>query len=153
MTNGWIAFALTAGIVLCSGFILAAVILRAVWAQREREALTSTDLRALEESAVYLIEQLKSVADQSAAELDNRSNELKELIAQADIKLAALNAAMPEEVCAAVNDTLPVSHSNDRHRVLELASSGMDCAGIAKATGLDCAEVKLILSLGKLPIN
>ena len=151
MSNGWLAFTVMAGIVLCSGFILAAAILRAAWMQREREALTSTDLRALEESALYLIEQLKSEADQSSMELDNRCAELKELIASADAKLAALKAVMPKEVCTVIRNPAEVNRSVNRSRILELASSGFDCAAIAKATGLDRAEVNLVLSLSKLP--
>jgi hypothetical protein len=150
MTNGWLVFAPMVGIVLCSGFILAIAILRAAWAQREREALTSTDLRALEESAVYLIEELKSEADRGSAELDKRCIELSELIAQADIKLAELKAAMPQGLLPLTHEPTAVSRSTDRRRILELASSGLDCSGIAKATGLDCAEVKLVLSLSKL---
>jgi hypothetical protein len=38
-----------------------------------------------------------------------------------------------------------------RQQILELASGGMDCANIAKATGLDCAEVNLALRIAKLP--
>lgn len=156
MINGWFVFTLVACIVICCGFVLAIVIMRASWASREREALTSSDLRALEESALVLIDQLKSEADSGISELDRRCAELKELISEADKKISELrNASManpqiireliPDEVC--INDT---KIDDSRKKVLALASSGMDSADIARTTGLDCAEVKLILSLEKL---
>jgi hypothetical protein len=40
--------------------------------------------------------------------------------------------------------------SVERDQVMELASSGMDCTEIARATGLGCGEVKLMLSLAKV---
>jgi len=156
MVNGWFVFTLVASIVICCGFALAVVIMRASWASKEREALTSSDLRALEESALVLIDQLKSEADNGISELDRRCAELKELISEADRKISELkNLSMvkpriahemiPDEVC--IDDT---KINDSRRKVLALASSGMDSADIARATGLDCAEVKLILNLEKL---
>ena len=49
MSNGWFVFAVVTSIVLCSGCILAVAVMRAAWAHSQREALTSADLRALEE--------------------------------------------------------------------------------------------------------
>ena len=71
MTSGWFVFGVVACIVIACGFVLAMALLRAAWAQKEREALSSDDLRVLEESAFHLIEQLK-------AETDSRVNTLDE---------------------------------------------------------------------------
>ena len=150
MSNGWFALTTVAAIVIASGFVIAAVIARAAWAQREREALTATDLRAVEESAVVLIEQLKSEADQSVAELDKRCVELRELLLEADERLAALRPSGP----AAVGDYAPPplvcaedTPDADRRTILNLARTGLGSAEIAKATGRSCAEVNLVLSL------
>lgn len=154
MVNGWFVFTIVTCIVICSGFVLAIALMRASWASREREALTSSDLRALEESALVLIEQLKSEADAGIGEMDKRCADLKELIAEADRKIRQINAAatqprtclppLPDEVCVSTALTDP---DDGRVKVLELAAKGMECADIARTTGLDAAEVKLILKV------
>ena len=40
MVNGWFVFAVVTCIVISCGFILALVLMRAAWAQRERESLS-----------------------------------------------------------------------------------------------------------------
>lgn len=152
MSNGWFIFSIIASIVVCTGCILAVAIMRAAWAHSQREALTSGDLRALEESAVLLIEQMRSEADRGLAELEERSSRLRELIAEADARLGALRQAsvpIPSQVID--SDHLTLESRAERRRVLELASSGMDCAEIARVTGLGCGEVKLMLGLASLP--
>ncbi|MEN6521618.1 MAG: hypothetical protein ABFD46_10785 [Armatimonadota bacterium] len=144
-------------IVICSGFVVAAAIMRASWASREREALTSTDLRALEESAMVLIDQLRTEADSGIGELDKRCAELKELILEADRKISQLKniAAQSHDIMRNLSDEVcvasPVIDSESEKnyiKALDLASKGMECAEIAKTVGLDAAEVNLILSLG-----
>ena len=161
MANGWFVLVLVVCIVLCSGFVLAVALMRAAWSQREREALTASDLRALEESAVLLIDQLKSEADRAMAELDSRCADLRELLAQADSRLDALKSSdekrsqehVPRKLqpMASGSQSTTLGSLLDRQRVLELSLSGLECAEIARITGLDCAEVKLVLSLWKEP--
>ena len=152
MVSGWFVFALVASIVVCSGFILAIALMRAAWAQRERESLTATDLRALEESAVMLIEQLKSEAEASITELDKRRKALSKLIKEADTKLKSLAEAQAETRPALKVDTVDDSSSEDNGnmtRILELIDTGMEPSDISKTTGIDCAEVNFVLSLNR----
>lgn len=153
MASGWFVFAVVACIVMCTGCVLAFVMLKASWAQRQREALTTSDLRALEESALYLIDQLKSEVEQSMADLDARREALSQMIESSDRQIAVMKELLasvraetpsPVGVVVADNDLL-----NDprRQQILDLADSGMDCAEIAREAGVDCAEVKLMLRL------
>ena len=160
MTNGWFAFAVVASTVLCAGVILAAVIMRAAWAQRERESLSVSDLRAVEESAILLIEQLRSEADRAVSEADSRLATLREALAELDKKLEGpkarrlirkLSASECGKETKHTLQSTPRPISPGRQQILELASSGMDSANIAKATGLDCAEVNLALRIANLP--
>jgi len=153
MTQSWFVFAAVVSIVLFSGMVLAVALMRAAWAQRESEALTASDLRAVEESALLLIDQLRSEADRSISDLDARLRELHELIAEADARLAALREAVPtpEAPAQPVHAELPTpTASLDTQNVLRLASRGLNCVEIARATGLDCADVKVALKLGAL---
>jgi hypothetical protein len=147
--NGWFVFALVAGIVVACGFALATTLMRAAWAQREREALTSSDLRALEESAVLLIEQIKAEADATVNELDKRRKSLSKLIKDADERLLALAEAEDRIARSVPVQESPSEEPSAFGQVMELASEGMAPADIAKSTGLDCADVNLILSLNK----
>ncbi len=155
MSNWWFVFAVIMMVVLSSGVVLALTVVRVALAQRERETLTMTDLTAIEESAMLLIDQLKSEADRGIVELDKRCAVLKELITEADRRLLALKEAVvsipaKEE---AVNLECGLPAIGDRGRVIALAEGGLNSAEIAKITGLDCAEVKLVLSLSKLPAS
>jgi len=80
----WIGFTVVALMTICSGFVILTVILRASWAKREKDSLTALDLRALEESALLLIDQLKTEADKATTELDRRKEELQALISEAN---------------------------------------------------------------------
>jgi len=130
---------------MLAGFVLAMAVMRAAWAQRERETLTAADLRAVEESAMTLIEQLRSEADNSLSHLGARCAELRQLIDQADARIRTLNAFTTTAAAAPGNTKRPF----DQEKVLSLASSGMDSVDIARATGLDCAEVKAALRLSR----
>ena len=155
MESGWLVFAVVACIVISTGFVLAIALLRQAWSQREREALTSSDLRALEESALYLIEQIKAEADHAADELDSRCKALADLMQAADERIESLRemesclaegvplSVQPEPTSASGNDDVNVK------RILDLASSGMESSEIARVSGLDCAEVKLALRLAE----
>jgi len=153
MVSGWFVFMIAACIVVCCGFVLGIALMRAAWAQREREALTTSDLRALEESAVLLIEQLRSEADRSMADLDRRCGDLQALIAEADRKIEALEAVVTTAGPRPEPQTLPYPSDpvSQRGQVLKLSAAGMGPADIARATGLDRAQVSLILSLCKQP--
>jgi hypothetical protein len=125
--------------------------MRAAWAQKEREALTSNDLRALEESAMLLIDQLKTEADTAITEIDKRRKALSKLIKEADAKLAELAEAEARVASISPEPTSePTAEpASPAVRILELAGAGMEAADIAKMTGIDCAEVNLVLSLNK----
>lgn len=172
MSSGWFVFMLIACITLCTGCVLAVALLRAAWSQREREALTSADLRALEESAVYLIEELKAEADRAANELSaavDRCAALQELTKAADERIAALREAeapygpyssyelesTSRENAISAPHHRPVQTNGDptRRQILDLASSGVECAEIARLSGMGCAEVKLMLRLAGMRMN
>ncbi|MDO8586208.1 MAG: hypothetical protein Q7T82_04135 [Armatimonadota bacterium] len=160
MTNGLLAFAIVASIVVFAGLALAIAIMRAAWAQREREALSASDLRAVEESAMLLVEQLKSEAEHGVSELDRRCGELRRLLAEADSKLAELRSAAatvppaePEPpACLPNHQPSTINHqpSLNTDDILRMAETGLNPVDIAKATGLDCADVKVALKLGAL---
>ncbi len=90
MNEGWLVFCFVAAIVLCSGCILTAAIMRAVSIQRQREALIADDLRAIEESTVFLIEQLRSETDRMISEVERQKRMLADLIAEADRRLSVI---------------------------------------------------------------
>jgi hypothetical protein len=156
MSTGWFVFAVVGSMVMLSGFVVAIAILKAAWAQREREALTSSDLRALEESAVVLIEQLKSEIDERTSDLDKKTIELRMLIQQADMKLATIQRliASSHSTDARVGVDLPEIARDPRDReIADLAAKGADCAEIARSSGMGCAEVKLMLHLANMESN
>jgi hypothetical protein len=160
LVDGWFVFAVVASIVILAGLVLAAAIMRASWAQREREALSSSDLRAVEESAVMLIEQLKAEADRAIGDLSERCALLRELIVEADGRIDSLRSSATGQQVMVLSETRDPSDllrkaeaihpSLDTAQVLRLANSGLDCVDIAKAIGADCADVKVAMKLGRL---
>lgn len=162
MSSGWFVGGVVTCIVIVCGVILSCVLMRAAWAQREKEALSSTDLRALEESAMILVEQIKTEADRGIAELDDRCEKLRKLISEADEKLeslrylTALSVENSSDMIPCVDLSEPANASErlvDKTQIMELASNGMNSAEIARVLGLDCAEVNLVLSLCKTQLN
>jgi hypothetical protein len=157
MSSAWFTFSVVACITLCTGFVLALALLRAAWARKEREALTSSDLRALEESAVLLIEQLKSEIEQGIEQIDARRLELHKLIRAAEERISKLSDLTLSSGCACGAD-LSEADSDSRNqdcdprheKALELAANGMDHAEIARVTGMGCAEVRLLLRMAKI---
>lgn len=149
MVNGWFVFAVVASIVVACGFVLAVALMRAAWTQRERESLTANDLRALEESALLLVDQIKSEADAAITEIDKRRKALSKLIKEADERIAALAEAESRTMPVLALDEEPHKANAHAEKIMDLASTGMAAPEIAKATGVDCAEVNLILSLHK----
>ena len=152
MISGWFVFAVVACITLCTGCILAVALLRAAWTQREREALTSTDLRALEESAMMLIEQLRSEMDIGIEEVESSSRVLARLIEQADERISAIRGlkGVPLAVTPMSSAEAGTPHQpadGRAQQVLAMAASGMATDEIARASGIGAAEVKLMLRL------
>ena len=147
MTNGLLAFGVVAAIVLCCGCILAFMIMRGAWNRQERESLTSQDLTALEESAVLLVEQLKAEADRGIVEIERRCESLRELIREADDRIARLSD-LPEHV-------RPVrpQPSQDGRQIVEMLESGMDSAEIARSLRLTIGEVDLLLNVQRSTLN
>jgi hypothetical protein len=159
MSDSWFVFAVLAAIILCGGLVLVVALLRSVWAQREREALASDDLRAVEESAALLIEQLRTEADHAVAALKEQRACLTSLIEDADKKVSELTSLMAD--CSASTADKRSQHPEPGYgpdavgpwrneQILELASRGMGHAEIAKTVGLDSASVRLALSLSRL---
>lgn len=160
MGNGVLVFAAVACLLIVTGFIVAIAVLKQAWAQKEREALTSSDLRALEESALFLIEQLKSEADTAAEEMEARRSQLAGLIQTADERIATLRdleSSLHERVRAHASpkpETIIRENTDPKiARILDLASSGMESAEIARVVGVDCAEVKLALRLAGIKVG
>jgi hypothetical protein len=147
MSDGWLAFAVIACIVICTGSILAVVVMRASLAQKEREMLTSSDLRALEESTLYLIDQLKSESEHAISELESRRLALAEVLDKTEKQTRTLK----ELLASAENLALPSveipTEDPKREDVLSMAMAGVDSSEIARKAGIDCAEVKLMLRL------
>ena len=157
MTEGLFAFAVVAAILVFAGLVLAVAIMRSAWAQREREALSASDLRAVEESAVLLVEQLKSEAERGVSEIGRKCEDLRQLITEADSRLAEMREiaaciTSPERPPALPNsvDTSNLSPALNADEVLRMAQTGLDPVEIAKSTGLDCADVKVALKLGAM---
>jgi len=149
MANGWLVFAVVACIIICAGFVLAVALLKQAWAHKEREELTSSDLRALEESALYLIEEIKSEADRAREELDSKLRILGDLTRAADEKIAALREM--ERSSSRRSSVVGREKSDPKiQEILDLASTGMDSREIARASGTDCAEVKLAVRLAEI---
>jgi len=151
MSGGWFVFSVVACIVFCTGCLLAVAMLKASWAQKERETLTSSDLRALEESALYLIDQLKSESEQAIGDLESRRLALAEMMEKAEKQAASLKEllASTERISEERSYSLvPDQPTNPkRNEVLAMASAGVDCSEIARKAGMDCAEVKLMLRM------
>lgn len=153
MGNGLLAFSIVATVIIAAGAVIAFMLLKQSWAQRVREELTSSDLRALEESALYLIEEIKAEADRAAEELDARCKTLADLTRAADEKIAVLTEL---QLSVHPRPTASPAQSNPDpkvRQVIELASEGMDSHEIARIAGLDCAEVKLALRLAGMKSN
>ncbi|HOM71968.1 MAG TPA: hypothetical protein PLP86_06955, partial [Armatimonadota bacterium] len=88
--------------------------------------------------------------------IDKRAADLRTLLEEADRKLKRLDQVYTSSVPDFAETVEPfecdMSHSNaDRDQILALSDKGLDSAAIAKKLGLDCAQVKLVLSLSKLP--
>lgn len=143
MATGLFAFCVVAALVLLCGGIFAVNIMRAGWTRREREALTSLDLSALEESAVLLVEQLKAEADRGIDEIERRCASLRELIEQADRKISVLS-----DLSDSVRPVRPQPQElSSALQVTTLAENGMHCSDIARSLGLTLGEVDLMLNL------
>ena len=154
MTSGWFVFSVVACIIICTGCVLAVAMLKAAWAQREREALTSADLRALEESAVYLIDQLRTETESAIGDLESKCAALKGLIDAADQRISALRELSERAAASSGLQHIPQAEADPRRQqVLALASSGLECSEIARKAGMDCAEVKLMLRLAGMAMN
>ena len=110
-------------------------------------------MRVLEESAVLLIEQLKAEADQRLAAMEEYTKRIENLLLEADAKIAALNA--PREI-REYKPSIPMSVSIDSdsnislRQFTERTSQDADCVEIARSSGMDCAEVKLMKRLASL---
>lgn len=154
MNSGLVATLTVISIIFFTGLIFAVSIFRTAWIRREKELLTSMDLTALEESAVYLIEQLKAESNQAISDLDSRISRLESLLREADVRLSSLVEATARAQNLASGSKAPetaedlwASYATDRTRVLALVSAGLDETDIARITGLGLGEVRLIKKL------
>ncbi len=153
--DGWFVFVVVAGIVLCSGFVISIVMLKSAWAKKEREVLTSYDLRVLEESVVVLIDQLKTEMDGRIAEAEIRAKALEQLLHEADERIIAYGRLVQEnEAKACVARQQPPSaglvEDLDGDRLHALISNGADPVQLARTLGVDCAELKLMQRLSSM---
>ncbi|MGB9587515.1 MAG: DUF6115 domain-containing protein [Armatimonadota bacterium] len=154
MNSGLVATLTVISIIFFTSLILVVSILRTAWISREKELLTSMDLTALEESAVYLIEQLKAESNQAISDLDSRISRLESLLREADARLSSLVEAMARDQnlvndsnTSETADDFFASYGADRTRVLALVSAGLDDTDIARITGLGLGEVRLMKKL------
>lgn len=154
MSSGLAATLTVIIIIFFTSLIFVVSIFRNAWIRREKELLTSMDLTALEESVVYLIEQLKVESNQAILDLDRRISQLESLLKEADARLSSLveataraqNLASGSKASEAAEDFW-ASYATDRTRVLALVSAGLDDTDIARITGLGVGEVRLIKKL------
>jgi len=160
MNSGLFTFILLASVVLCTGVILIIALLRAAWIKREREALTSTDLRALEESAMILIEQMKAEIDDRILELDSKAAQLAELTRQADARIAAFKrlaavsgSGLSRESAVHDADGLASPNGCDSISSPDRIPEAYDCTELARSLDLSAAEVKLMVRLADLGIE
>lgn len=154
MNSGLVATLTVISIIFFTSLILAVSILRTAWVRREKELLTSMDLTALEESAVYLIEQLKAESNQAISDLDSRISRLESLLREADARLYSLVEAtaraqnlVNDSNTSETADDFFASYGADKTRVLALVSAGLDDTDIARITGLGLGEVRLMKKL------
>jgi len=140
----WLAILIVGGVVLGSGCVLLSTILRAVWARKERESLTSDDLRALEESVVLLIQDLEEQVDRGIKELSKRAEVLERMIEEADERIRAL-----QEITHSTEVPRRVGSPHLTEKVLGHASAGLSPSEIARTVGASLAEVDLILRVAQ----
>jgi hypothetical protein len=122
------------------------VLLRAAWAQKEREALSSDDLTMLEESAVLLIEQLKEETDQRLTELRDYTVRLETLLHEADARITELQAQLQFADFAKAAISPNALAPTTAHSIsTETSINDAHCI-----PGHNCAEEKLIRRLAVL---
>lgn len=161
MNNGLFVFMLIGSIILCTVVIVSVILLKMAWIRKEREALSATDLRVLEESAIILIEQMKSELDDRIAEIDRKSAHLAELTYQADARISVFNRLsssfkiQPATETSLQNSNNPPACSvNDNDLMLiDSIPEAIDCAELARSMDLSAAEVKLMMRLADLGID
>lgn len=151
MNSGILVFVLVLSIVLSSGIIIAVVLMKMAWTRKEREALTSTDLSALEESTVVLIDQLRAELDDRIAAMDERCKQMAELTRQADVRIAAFNKMSS----ALRNESLIDGSSIDIKKELSACISleESDYPESIKDPSISAAEIKLMMRLADLGIG
>jgi hypothetical protein len=111
--------------------------------------LPNQELNGLEETISEFVAEFKAVAESNLREFTAQTKQLKELIAAADARLAALkqvesgaasNSVGRETRATLMTDTLAES-------IYRLAEQDLDEAGIAKELGIGRGEVRLFLYL------
>ena len=130
MQDGWFVFLILLGALVFAGTLLWFWIARATAANREKEALTATDLRLLEESVEALIGRLTAASDEAVAEIERRQSALQRLLDEVDEKLGEAKA-----------------RELDLNELRRMADEGVASDEIAQRAGMTRGEVELILEL------
>ena len=155
MSNSAFAALTAVCILLLSGTVIAAAVLRNSFIRKEHERLTAVELQAVEESAALLIQRLQEHASEASAAIDVRLREIRILLELADRKLeelrsAAMHVSSQTPNAGFVNEPArpaTAALSADVERILVAARAGLGAADIARETGIDRASIGLVLSL------
>lgn len=153
-----LVIAAAASFVACFSGLICLLLFRALLRERAKRELTPADLRALENAAAEILEQLKQAADEAVAKVDSKIAELRSLCSQMSVLSTEGNTTATHEPNALLanpgpeqdqnpNETPSTAADETRARVFALADQGLDTAEIARQTGIGMGEVELLLDL------
>ena len=148
MIGGWVAAFVLLGFIMCAVAAFA-MFSRAVSRQRDREAVSETDLQLLQESVGALIEQIKAASDEAVREIEDGKRELRDLLLQIEAakqpaQIATVVPSAPS-LPSATSEEAPTSFTPQD--IYRLAGEGVDEAEIAMRSGMTRGEVELMLEL------
>lgn len=132
MQDGWFIVLGLIGFLTFVGVAVAFWLSRVVAQHREKETLTATDLRLLQETVEALIERLKVASDEAVGEIELRQKELQALLDRVDEKLPGRGAE---------------AEGLDLNNICRLAQEGMAETEIARRVGANRGEIELMLEM------
>lgn len=126
MADGWFILLLILGLLIFGGTLFVYWVRNSMAQIQEEQALSSSDLRLMEDTVTALIERLKSASDEAVAAIEARQCGLQRLLDEVDDRVPV---CAPAEV------------------VTRLAKDGVGDAEIAQRAGITRGEVELLLEL------
>jgi len=152
-------------LMLLGGAALAFWCVRAVGAERQRKAFDPQETAELEQATAALVQQLKAAADEAVERVAQASRHINQLLATTERRMETLwsqqwatdqpeppaepEAPPAEEPQPAAKNAqvLDTDYMARTAEVYRLADEQLDEAAIAERTGLERAEVRVLLSL------